>query len=188
MSLREANPNLVIIDEAFLSSAVSNMPSIPVGGVIQHIRFDGYEQLGFDLVECLSNHQGDLSYLRDKDIGSFEFNAVSVEGLNPNTVFRADTTQSRNVRSANQYKTLTKLIEIAAKEIEDQGKEQFGQLAYNQRKNEIVICEHKPTRVPRTTPVLYLDATADPIITDAYLPGLQHHHIDVRQRTVVSQV
>ena len=98
----------------------------------QHIRFNGNPSLGFDLVECLSNHQGDLSYLRAKDIGAFEFNAVSVEGLNPATVFSADTTQSRNVRSAKQYKTLTKLLEIAAREVEDQGKDQFGQLAYNQ--------------------------------------------------------
>ena len=110
----------------------------------QHIRFNGNPSLGFDLVECLSNHQGDLSYSAGKDIGAFEFNAVSVEGLNPATVFSADTTQSRNVRSAKQYKTLTKLLEIAAREVEDQGKDQFGQLAYNQRKNEIVICEHKP--------------------------------------------
>ena len=185
---RQTEPDLVIIDEAFLSSAVSNMPSIAVGDVSQHIRFDGNASLGFDLIECLSNHQGDLSYLRDKDIGAFEFNAVSVEGLNPNTVFSADSTQSRNVRSASQYKNLTKLLEIAALEVEDQGKDQFGQLAFNQRKNEIVICEHKPTRVPRTTPVLYLDATADPIITEAYLPGLKHHQIDVRQLAVVSQV
>ncbi|MDA8689348.1 hypothetical protein N9L87_04895, partial [Rhodobacteraceae bacterium] len=185
---RQAEPGLVIIDEAFLPSAVSNMPSVAVGDVSQHIRFNGNASLGFDLVECLSNHQGDLSYLRDKDIGAFEFNAVSVEGLNPNTVFSADTTQNRNVRSAKQYKTLIKLLEIAAREIEDQGKDQFGQLAYNQRKNEIVICEHKPTRVPRTTPVLYLDAKADPIITESYLPALQHHQIDVRQLAVVSQV
>jgi hypothetical protein len=185
---RQAEPDLVIIDEAFLPSAVSNMPSAAAGDVNQHIRFNGNASLGFDLVECLSNHQGDLSYLRDKDIGAFEFNAVSVEGLNPTTVFSADTTQNRNVRSAKQYKTLTKLLEIAAREVEDQGKEQFGQLAYNHRKNEIVICEHKPIRVSRSTPVLYLDATADPIITEAYLQGLKHHQIDVRQLAVVSQV
>ena len=65
---RQTEPDLVIIDEAFLSSAVSNMPSIAVGDVAQNIRFDGNASLGFDLVECLSNHQGDLSYLRDKDI------------------------------------------------------------------------------------------------------------------------
>ena len=46
-------------------------PSIPVGEVIQHIRFDGYEQLGFDLVECLSNHQGNLFYLRLQVIVGF---------------------------------------------------------------------------------------------------------------------
>jgi len=192
---RQAEPDLVIIDEAFMSSAVSNMPSIPVGDVTQHIRFDGNAQLGFDLAECLTEHQGDLSYLRDKDIGAFEFNAVSIEGLNPATPFSAGTTQSRNVRSAKQYKALTKLLEIAAREIEDQGRDSFGQLVHdnrktrnNNRKNDIVICEHKPIRVPRSTPVLYLDATADPIITEAYLPALQYHQIDVRQLAVVSQV
>ena len=184
----QVEPDLVIIDEAFLSSAVSNMPSIPVGDVTQHIRLEGLPSLGFDLVECLTKHQGDLSYLRDKDIGAFEFNAVSVEALNSATSFSADTTHSRNIRSAKQYKTLTKLREIAAREVEDQGKDQFGQLAYNQRKNEIAICEHKAIRVPRSAPVLYLDATADPIITEAYLPALQYHQIDVQQLAVVSQV
>ncbi|MDB0020486.1 hypothetical protein N9E07_09215 [Planktomarina temperata] len=185
---RQEEPDLVIIDEAFMSSAVSNMPSMPVGDVTQHIRLEGLPSLGFDLVECLTEHRGDLSYLRDKDIGAFEFNAVSVEGLNPATSFSAETTQSRNVRSAKQYKALTKLLEIAAREIEDQGKDQFGQLAYNNRTNDIVICEHKPIRVPRSTPVLYLDATADPVITDAYLPAMQYYRIDVRQLAVVSQV
>ena len=33
-----------------------------------------------------------------------------------------------------------------------------------------------------------MDATADQIITEAYLPGLKHHQIDVRQLAVVSQV
>jgi len=141
-----------------------------------------------DLVKCLTEHQGDLSYLRDKDIGVFKFNAVSVEALNPATSFSADTTQSRNVRSAKQYKALTRLLEIAAREAEDLGKDQFGQLAYNQRRNEIVICEHKPIRVPRSGSVLYLDATADCIITEAYLPALQYHQIDVYQLAVVSQV
>jgi hypothetical protein len=38
---RQIEPDLVIIDEAFLSSAVSNMRSISVGDVSQHIRFTG---------------------------------------------------------------------------------------------------------------------------------------------------
>ena len=43
-------------------------------------------------------------------------------------------------------------------------------------------------RISRSTLVLYLDATADPIITVPYLPDLQYHYIDVRQLAVVSQV
>ena len=49
---RQAEPDLVIIDEAFLPSAVSNLPSVAAGDVSQHIRFNGNASLGFDLVEC----------------------------------------------------------------------------------------------------------------------------------------
>jgi hypothetical protein len=185
---RQATPDLVIIDEAFLASAVSNLPSIPVSDVTRHLRFDGSTDLGFYLGECLSTHNGDLSYLRDKDIGAFELQAVSLEGLNSAASFSADTTQSRNVRSAKLYKNLNKLIEIAAREVEDQGRDSFEQLAFNSHKGEIVICEYKPIRVPQSAPLLYLDATADPIITEAYLPDLKYHRIDVRQLAVVSQV
>ena len=55
---RQAEPDLVIINEAFLPSAVSNLPSVAADDVSQHIRFNGNASLGFDLVECLSNHQG----------------------------------------------------------------------------------------------------------------------------------
>ena len=137
----------MIINEAFLSSAVSNLPSIATGDVIQHIRFDDNASLGFDLVECHRNRDDNLFYLRDKDIGALEFNAVSVEALNPHTVFSADTTHSRNIRPTKQHKTLSTLLDIAARDVKDQGKDQFGHLAYNQRKNEIVICEHRPIRI-----------------------------------------
>ena len=185
---RQITPDLVIIDEAFLSSAVSNMPSVSVDDVIRHVRLDEQSQLGFDLVECLRSPDGDMSYLRDKGIGSFEFEAVRLDHLNPAPAFNAEITQSRNVRSAKLYKNLTKLIEQAAREIEDADKGTFEQLAYDDRNKTIVVCEHKPIRVPRASPVLYLDATADPVITEAYLPALEHQQIDVKQRAVVSQV
>ena len=37
---RQITSDLVIIDEAFLSSAVSNMPSVSVDDVIRHVRLD----------------------------------------------------------------------------------------------------------------------------------------------------
>ena len=134
---RQITPDLVIIDEAFLSSAVSNMPSVSVDDVIRHVRLDGQSQLGFDLVECLRSPDGDMSYLRDKGIGSFELEAVRLDHLNPAPAFNAEITQSRNVRSAKLYKNLTKLIEQAAREIEDPDKGTFEQLAYDDRKERL---------------------------------------------------
>ena len=95
-----------------------------------------------------------MSYLRDKGIGSFEFEAVRIDHLKAAPAFNAEITQSRNVRSAKLYKNLTKLIEQAAREIEDPDKGTFEQLAYDDRNKAIVVCEHKPIRVPRASPLL----------------------------------
>jgi hypothetical protein len=89
----------------------------------------------------------------------------------------AEITQSRNVRSAELGKSLTKLVEQAAREIEDADKGTFEQLAYDDRNRTIVVCEHKPIRVPRASPVLYLNAIADPVITEAYLPALEYQPV-----------
>ena len=185
---RRRTPDLVIIDEAFLSSAVSNLPSVSSSETTQHVRSDGLETLGFELLECLSNNQGQLSYLRDKDIGASDFQSVSLGHLRSETPFDADVKESRNVGSAKIYQAMQLLIDVAAREIEDQGRESFEQLVYDKHSNEIVICEHKPIRIPAGVPVLYLDATADPIITEPYLPNLEYHRIDARQLAVVSQV
>ena len=128
---RQITADLVIIDEAFLSSAVSNMPSVSLDDVIRHVRLGGQSQLGFDLVECLRSPDGDMSYLRDKGIDSFELEAVRIDHLNPAPAFNAEITQSRNVRSAKLYKNLTKLVEQAALEIEDPDKVTFERPLHN---------------------------------------------------------
>lgn len=185
---RKITPDLVIIDEAFMSSAVSNMPSIPANEIIQHVRSDGKDGLGFDLVECLSLHKGDLSYLRNKSIESSDFHSVPLEHLNPSTSFDPEAIRSRDVRSAKLYRNLQLLIDHAVRELEDEEKESFEQLVFDSGNQKIIICEHRPSRVPRSAPVLYLDATADPIITEPYLPELKYHQIDVKQLAVISQV
>ena len=185
---RERQPDLVIIDETFLQAAVGNLPSVSTNDIIQHMRFDGNASLGFDLVECLANHNGDLSYLRSKDIGPFELQSISLEALNPNTEYDPECVQSRNVRSAKLYKAFSQIVDIASCELADDSLTHFGQLAFNSKSQEVVICEHRPIRLGPSTPVLYLDATADPIITEAYLPNTQLHRIDVHQLAVVSQV
>ena len=79
---RERQPDLVVIDETFLQAAVGNLASVAASDVIQYLRFNDNAGLGFDLVECLSNQTGDLTYLRDKGIGTFELQSISLEALN----------------------------------------------------------------------------------------------------------
>ena len=77
-----------------------------INDVIRHVRLDGQSQFGFDLVECLRSPDGNMSYLRDKGIGSFAFEAVRTDLLNPAPAFNAEINQSRNFRPAKLYKTL----------------------------------------------------------------------------------
>lgn len=185
---RQRTPNLVVIDEGFLPSAAGNLPEVDRSDVIEHIRTANKANLGFDLIECLSTHDGRLSYLRDMGIEAADFRSVPLAQLLPRTNFDAEATQSRGVGSAELYRDLQILMDHLIPDLEDEDKDRFEQLAYDKKDDQVVICQHRPTRVARSVPVLYLDATLDQVVTEPYLPELEYHRIDVRQLAVVSQV
>ena len=85
-------------------------------------------------------------------------------------------------------KSLIEIIELAARELSNEEGQQFSQLSFDVERQMVVICAHRPTRIPNTASVLYLDATADELLTEPYLPRLTFHRLDVMQRAVVTQV
>ncbi len=185
---RDRLPDLVVIDEGFLAAAINDPPSLSTAEIIDHLRTETNGSLGFDLVECISRHRGDIAFLRDRGLTSYDFLSISLEHLNPSTDFNPEAKRSQDVRSVKLYRNLQKLVDQVVKELEDETNHYFEQLAFHADYQKVVICEHKESRVPRSTPVLYLDATADPVVTEPYLPHLEYHRIDVRQLAVVSQV
>jgi hypothetical protein len=185
---RKRTPNLVIIDEGFLPSAAGNLPEIDRSDIIEHIRTANKANLGFDLIKCLSTHGGRLSYLRDMGIEAADFRSVPLAQLLPRTNFDSEATQSRDVGSAKLYRNLELLIDHLVPDLEDEEKDRFEQLVYDKKDDQVIICKHRPTRIDRSVPVLYLDATLDQVVIEPYLPELEYHRIDVRQLAVVSQV
>ena len=185
---RQRTPNLVIIDEGFLPSAAGNLPEVDRSDVIEHIRTANKSNLGYELVECLATHGGKLSYLRDMGIEASDFRSVPLARLNPRTSFDAEATRSRDVRSAKLYRNLELLIDHLVSDLEDEDKDRVELLGYDQKDDQVVICEHRPSRVARSVPVLYLDATLDQVVTEQYIPDIEYKRIDVRQLAVVSQV
>jgi hypothetical protein len=181
-------PNLVIIDEAFLSAAVTNLPAVKADAIRQWVCTPDNPRLGIELVECLKNQQGQFAYLEKNGIDSSTFTTVSLDEINPKPSFSKDATAAHNFKSSHIYKGLATLLEAARQELKDAGRTSFQQLVYDSQEDEVVVCEHRKVRLSRTTPVLYLDATADPLITDAYLPEAEMHRVDVVQQAVVSQV
>lgn len=185
---RQQVPNLVIIDESFLSAALNDLPVVKAADITDQLRTYENQTLGFELVECLKNNQGRFAYLEQKGLTISDFAPVSLQSLNTNPAFSPDAVSSRNLQSAKLYKSLTKLLEVVREEWKDSTRTAFEQLAYDSREDAVVVCQHRTTRVNRSTPVLYLDATADPLVADAYFPDTVMHRVDVSQRAVVSQV
>lgn len=185
---RFAQPDLVIIDEAFLTAAVGNLPVIQQTEITQHIRTMKHPTLGTSLIECICHQGGRLTYLRDQGLTAASFQQVKLGHLNPVIPFHADDTQSRDVKSAKLFKSLQTLLDLVVRDLKDESLERFRQISFDERKQEVVVCEQRPTRLKHTTPLLYLDATADSMVTIAYLGPMRQHSIDVFQTAVVTQV
>lgn len=185
---RQRVPNLVIIDESFFSVATGDLPTVKATDISDRLRIQDKQNLGFELVKCLKNNQGEFTYLENKGIDISDFADVSLAALNPTPAFSPNAATPHNLPSARLYKNLNKVLEVVRDELKDAGRTKFEQLVYDSHKDAVVLCEHRKVRLSRSTPVLYLDATADPLVTDAYLPGIETHRLDVRQLAVVSQV
>lgn len=185
---RQQVPNLMIIDEGFIATATNKLPSVEAEDVRQWVRTTHNDKLGLELMECLKNKDGFFSYLEQNGIFSSDFAAVSLAAINPTPPFSSDAAKPHNLRTAKLYKNLNKVLEIARDELKDAGRTKFEQLVYGSHEDAVVVCEHRKIRLSRSTPVLYLDATADPLVTDAYLSGMDLHQVNVRQRAIVSQV
>ncbi len=181
-------PDLVIIDESFISAATSNLAAVSARDVVRFLSSTANTALGCDLVECLSQHGGDLEWLRGRGITASNFDDKIVSSLRPPQTFDPTESRDQNLPSANLYKNLVRIIELAAHELSSEGPRQFSKLSFDIESQRVVICEHRTTRVPNATSVLYLDATADELLTQTYLPRLTFHRLDVMQRAVVTQV
>ena len=180
------HPDLIIVDESFVSAAVANLPELPSEDVTQAFRTSEKPELGNWIVECLRNNSGSIQYLRDKGVSVSNLEAVALTSGGPVADFKATTAALLEDNKQNQR--LHQLREYLIAELKVDDLHAFQRLAWNEHKKRVVVCEKKRGRFTQNTPVLYLDATLDDSITRRFLPSANTLRIDIEQAAVVTQV
>ena len=186
----ERHPDLVVIDESFFSSLVSDFPSIAVEEIRRHIRHDQHTRLGSLISDALSDPDGPglLVELTEAGITRADLQEVDLSNLRPQVQFDTESNQPPSVTSGKLYNGLQSLLRVITDEFDLLGRNQPARLWYDDEAAQVVVCEQKELRINAKTPLLLLDATADEDLLDALVPFTHVRRIDVKQRAIVTQV
>jgi hypothetical protein len=189
----EYEPDLVIIDESFYPAATSDIPTISTDLIRKYIRTSDKPRLGRYLLEALEEEpERAIEYLRELDTCSDDFYGIDLSEITPRVTFDGNSSSSRNIGSAKEHRSLRLLIESVRKELKDADRSSFSSIVYKEGKNgeqgKLILCTKKQSRIGFNTPLLYLDATADELITEQFLPNTNFQSINVKQNALVTQV
>ncbi|WP_147298881.1 hypothetical protein [Rhodosalinus sediminis] len=186
----QADPDLVIIDEAFVEQMVSDDQLVRRAEVRQYIKSPDHPKLGRHIVEALEDGEPVLKRLRESGVNAGDLNAIDVEGLRPEHDFDASQTSEPAVRGQpGLYYRLRRLIDILRDELAlAPARDHVERLVYSHGDDAVRLCYMLDLDLPETTAILCLDATADPMLLEKVLGPLKVETIDVRQRAFVSQV
>ena len=186
-------PDLVVIDESFYPAATSDISAIPSDLIRKYIRTANQPRLGRYLLEALEDEpERAIKYLRELGVSSDDLYGIDLSEIAPRVAFDGKSSSSRNLGSAREHRLLDSLIESIRKELKDSERSSFSSIVYKEGKNgeqgKLILCTKKHTRIGSKTPLLYLDATADELITEQFFPSTQFQSINVKQSAFVTQV
>lgn len=186
----ERQPDLVIIDEGFLSSLVDNFPKVLAEDVRRHIKSERHRRLGSRIVDSLADPEspGLFEEFREAGVNPRDLNEIDLSFLAPGVSFEDERGTPAAVASAETYNALRSLLRVLSEEFRSAWQKSPARLWYDNDEGKIIICEQKELRVNAKCPVLLLDATADPILLDRLLPFTKYKKIDVHQNAIVTQV
>jgi hypothetical protein len=189
----EYAPDLVIIDESFYPAATSDIPTLPTDLIRKYIRTSEKPRLGRYLLEALEDEpERAIEYLRELDVSSDDFYGIDLSEITPRVTFDGNSASLRNLGSAKEYRSLSSLIKAVRKELKDAERQSFSSIVHKEGKNgeqgKLILCTKKQTRISENAPLLYLDATADDLITEQFFPRTQFQSINVKQNAIVIQV
>ncbi|WP_167853496.1 hypothetical protein, partial [Roseovarius aestuariivivens] len=186
----EREPDLVVIDEGFLSSMVGDFPKVSAEDVRRHIKHDSYRYLGRWIVDALADEDGARCFelLKDNGVTKEDLSEIDLSAIAPSVSFEPESDRPASLPSAKTCNALRGLIRVLREEWDLPHRTSPARLWYDADSNEVTVCRRKELRINDRTPVLLLDATADPLLLDELLPFTDFSRIDVRQNAIVVQV
>jgi hypothetical protein len=186
----QREPDLVVIDEAFLDVLVDTDTTLDPSDVRKYIKTDKLPTLGRLIVDALEDDQPLLLELRNNDIKPGDLAAVCLDDLLPNVPFTARGNRPVD-RSGNSalHRSMSLLLNILQEELAlVPNRDAVERLVYVPDQNKIRVSHLKELDFTDSTPILCLDATADAVLLEEILESVKVEQINVHQNAVVTQV
>lgn len=186
----QSDPDLVIIDEAFLGELIDTKTSITPADIKSLVKTHKYPKLGRWIVDALEYGDPLLKSLKDQGVTRDDLSEVNLDELAPSLPF----TKSSNLpinRSGNVplLRSLALLLRILKEEMAlNPAREDVERLVYDPDKDLIRIGFLKSLEFPCTIPILCLDATADEMLLSEVLGNVTVENIHVEQNATILQV
>lgn len=181
-------PDLVIIDEAFLNSVLEEL-SISESELRPVLNLASKGNLGDELVNALRDGRPVLQELRNQGWNSGAISSIEIEVNSPipfNGTSNASTNLAMYDGVTGAYK-VRKILEILADELDVEGRQDISRLRYDPKGN-VVVNFLQMEGLFQDTKLLFLDATADQLLLKHLFGDISFHQIDIDQQAIVTQV
>jgi len=182
------DPDLVIIDEAFLNSVLDER-SISETTLRPLLNAATDSNLGDELLNALRDRRPVLKELRNQGWTTEKTNSINIE-VNSPLPFNGSSNASNSISAfddAIEGYTARKIIEILAEELELEDREHVSRLRYDPGGN-VVVNFLQMDGIVQDPRLLFLDATADQLLLEHLFGEIAFHRIDIDQQAVVTQV
>jgi hypothetical protein len=184
------DPDLVIIDEAFIQELLDTETKLSPSEIKQYFKTPHHPNLGRVIVDALEEADPLLKALRKEGIGPEEIGQVSLDQLRSGLEFDNLADQPISVTgNLRVYRRLNELTEVLIQELQLQPhRDHVERIVYDNRVDKVCVVRSKPISIPESSAVLCLDATADEMLIEKVLGPVNFERIDVSQKAFVTQV
>ena len=182
------DPTLVVIDENCVDALISNHIEIQPELIRDYWVLPDHPRLGDTVIHALKNDMPLWTELANEGITVDDIAGIDLEYLDPDIRFEPQATRLPNIQGATDYRALSQLRDLMVEEMSAGVNDRPLRVLYDQHKKVVRLALKMPHRIPDTSNVLVLDATAQLPVLQAIFPNITMTQVDVRQNAVVYQI
>ena len=186
----QQDPDLVVIDEAFLNEVLDTGVENTPADIKRYIKTDKFPKLGRLICDALEECEPLLMLLRDQGIAPSDLDAVDLDSLLPAIDFEPERQRAATLTGkVGLHRSLATMLRLIKDELSLRPqRDQIERLVYDPRKDVVRLAYLTDVEIPETSAVLCLDATADRMLLEEVLGPIKLERIDVEQNAIVTQV